>query len=414
MKLTKAEIESAKLPEKGQKILWDSELKGLGVRLTPGTRTYIVQARVNGKSRRVSLGRHGVITLQQARKKAQKELVKMLEGKDPVIEKKRAEAYSLTLREITNDYLNDRRNMKASSKKDVLKHLHRAFSSWADKPAIEITRDKVKTRFRELTDRGPAQANQAFRNLRAILNYARAAYRPDDKPILVENPVSVLSDTTLWNRVKPRSGRIPTEKIGIAWNTLQDIRKSPGETVIAHTAADLLSCLLLSGARWGEMSSLTWEQVNLEDGWWFLPDPKNRNPVTFPLSQVAVEILKKRLNKNQKYIFPERSGPGHIKEARRTFEKVSEAIDVRVTAHDFRRTFRAIAHECKIDFYSTKLLMGHKISKDVMVKHYTETEDLRYLRPEIDKIGDWIVRQGFIAQSDNVVPFPSKAAGGKP
>jgi integrase len=74
------------------------------------------------------------------------------------------------------------------------------------------------------------------------------------------------------------------------------------------------------------MSALTWGRVNLDEGWWFIPDPKNRISVTFPLSQVAVEILKKRLNSNHQYVFPGRSGLEHIKEARRTFDKVSNAI----------------------------------------------------------------------------------------
>jgi len=412
MKLTKATVENATLPKKGQSFLWDSETRGFGVRFTPTGRTYIIQGRVNGKSRRVSLGRHGVITLQQARKQAQKELVSMLQGKDPVIEKKRAEIYSLTLREITEDYLKDRRNLKPSSKKDILKHLNKSFQLWADRPAKEITRDKVLTRFRELTERGPAQANQAFRNLRALLNYACGAYRPDDKPLLLENPIDVLSDTKLWNKLQAKTGRIPTDKVGVAWNTLQKIRKSPAGSIISHTAADALSFLLLTGGRWGEMSSLTWGQVNLNEGWWFIPDPKNRISVTFPLSQVAVEILEKRLNSNHQYVFPGRSGPDHIKEARRTFDTVSDAIGAKVTAHDFRRTFRAIAGECQLELWKTKLLMNHRLNQDVTIRHYTETEDLRYLEKEINKIADWIIRQGVIAESSNLIQMPSRAKMG--
>lgn len=406
MKLTKKIVEGESLPEKGQCFLWDSETRGFGIRLTPTGRTYIAQGRVNGVTRRVSLGRHGIITIQEARKKAQDELSRMGNGIDPVIEKKRADAYSMTLREITNNYLRDRRDLKQSSRADILKHLNKSFSQWADRPAIEITRDKVIAHFRELTERGPAQANQAFRNLRAILNYARAAYRPDDKPLLIDNPVSVLSDTKLWNKVRPRSGRIPTDKIGLAWNTLRALRESPGETTIRHTLTDAVSFLLLTGARWGEMAALTWDRVNLDEGWWFIPDPKNRKPVTFPMSKVTMEILTARLKTNQ-YIFPARSGEGHIHDARGIFEKISEAVGVQVTAHDLRRTFRAIAGECQIELWKAKLLMNHRLNQDVTIGHYTETEDLRYLEPEINKISDWIVQQGIIASSDKVVPFPA-------
>ncbi len=414
MKLTKKIIEDSNLPSKGQSFLWDSELRGFGVRLTPTGRTYIAQSRVNGKSRRVSLGRHGVITTQQARKKAKNELSAMADGVDPVVEKKRTEAYSMTLREITKSYLKDRRDLKESSRADILKHLNKAFSPWADKPASEITRDKVATLFRELTERGPAQANQAFRVLRAILNYARAAYRPNGEPILIENPVQILSDAKLWNRVRPRSSRIPTENVGTAWNVLQGLRESPGETIITHTLADAVSFLLLSGARWSEMSSLTWDRVNVNERWWSIPDPKNRVPVTFPLSGQACVILAGRQN-SSKYVFPARSGSGHIHDARGIFEKISESVGTRVTAHDMRRTFRAIANECQLELWKAKLLMNHKLSGDVTISHYTETQDLRYLETEINQIAHWIVRKSAIAKSSKVVPFPAKAneGGGK-
>ena len=92
-------------------------------------------------------------------------------------------------------------------------------------------------------------------------------------------------------------------------------------------------------------------------------------------------------------------------------DKISEAGGVRVSPHDLRRTFRAVAGECQIELYRTKLLMNHKLSGDITIHHYTETNDLRYLSKEINLIADWIVRQGKIAAADNVVNFPAR--GGK-
>jgi len=104
-------------------------------------------------------------------------------------------------------------------------------------------------------------------------------------------------------------------------------------------------------------------------------------------------------------VFPARSKDGHVSDARGIFDKISKAIGVRVTAHDMRRTFRAVGGECKLELWKTKLLMSHKLSGDVTITHYTETEDLRYLDPEINKIADWIIRQAAIARSDKVVPI---------
>jgi len=408
MKLTKKVVDELPFPTVGQTLIWDDDISLFGLRISRGKKTYIVQGRVHGEGtlRRVSLGEHGIITLQEARKKAIKMLSDMGQGKDPIAEKKRAEAYALTLKDIKDKYLEDRRELKESSRADIEKHINKSFSDWKNRPAVEITRDKVAKRFTQLTDKSPAQANQAFRILRALLNYARAAYQHDGKAVIIENPVSVLSETKRWNTIKPRSGRIPTNKIGVAWNILKSLREDPAQTVVGLTLADSICFLLLTGARWSEMANLKWDCVNLDDLSWRIPDPKNRNPVTFPLSEITAKILSAR-PKNSEYVFPSRIGDGfgHIKDARGVLDKVSAVVGVRISNHDLRRTFRAVAGECNIEFYKTKLLMNHKLSGDVTITHYTETSDLRYLAPEINLIDDWIVREGVIAASDKVVRF---------
>lgn len=406
-KLTKPIVENLQLPNKGQRFVWDAELKGFGVRLTPGGRAYIVQARVKGVSRRVSLGKHGILTIQQARKKAQSELAKMLDGIDPVVEKKKEAALSLTLSALVDEYIRDRKKLKKRSIEDIRKHLRNNFADWADRPVIEITRDRVMVRFRELTERAPTQANQAFRILRALLNYARAAHRPDNAPLLIENPVSVISDAKLWNTVQPRSGKIPMDKMGLAWNVIQNERNAAAQTIISKTLADAIAFLILTGARWGEAAGLTWDRVNLDEKWWYLPDPKNRKPIIFPLSDVAVEILSARPRKSG-YVFPKRSGKGHISDGRGMMQKISSKVGQHLMIHDTRRTFRAVAGEVGIELFKCKLLMNHRLSGDVTINSYTETSDLRYLSPEINKIADWIIQQGVIAKSKNVIPLKKR------
>jgi integrase len=406
-RLTKDTVDEMPFPVGCQVIVWDEDLAGFGLRLSPSKKTYIAQGRVRGTgaTRRVSLGEHGVLTPQQARKRAKKELSAMLEGSDPSQEKKRAKIESVTLRRVAEAYLEDRRDLKPSSRADIKKHLKGSFADWADRPFIDITREKVMTRFKELSDRSAAQGNQAFRILRALLNYSRGKYRHGYEPILRENPVKVLSDTKTWNRVKFRSGRIPTDRIGAVWNLLQGLRTSPEQTRIGQTSADAVCFLLLTGCRWSEMSELTWDWVSLEGGFWYLPDPKNRQPITFPLSEPAVRILSECPRKGT-YVFPARSGDGHIHDARGIFEKISSLADTRITAHDLRRTFRAVAGEVGVEFWKTKLLMGHKISGDVTISHYTEKSDLRYLSSEINIIAGWIESKGAKAMKENIVTFP--------
>ena len=60
MKLTKSTVERLPIPDKESSLFWDDDLAGFGVRVwSSGKRSYIVQGRANGKSRRVVIGLHG-------------------------------------------------------------------------------------------------------------------------------------------------------------------------------------------------------------------------------------------------------------------------------------------------------------------------------------------------------------------
>ena len=67
VKITKTVVEKAPLPETGQAFLRDTELKGFAVRLTPtGVRTFVVEKRIDGRVRRITLGRHTELTVAMA------------------------------------------------------------------------------------------------------------------------------------------------------------------------------------------------------------------------------------------------------------------------------------------------------------------------------------------------------------
>jgi len=410
MKFTKKIVEALPTPTDGQKIHWDDELRGFGVRITStGARSYIVQGRANGKSRRVTLGAHGRITCDEARKKAKAALVALDDGIDPITEKKRAEAAAVTLRDVANLYVKERRTAKggelaARTKKEISHHVDKSFSDWADSPVANITRDLCSKKFTTLSAKGATQANIAFRYLRALLNYARESYRIDGVPILLENPVSVISGKKMWNPNNAKNGRIPLDRIGMVWNQLQTKRNSDAVLDTGKTGADIILFLLLTGARWSEAAELKWQDVNLKKGTWFDPDPKNHNPVTFPISKPLNEILESRPQSDDNfYVFPARSKTGFVADARFTLAEISKAAGLHLTAHDLRRTFIAIGINLKIEMWKLKLLTNHISKGDVTIDHYTETSDLTYLADEAEQIAAWIVEQGKIAAADNVI-----------
>ena len=411
MKLTKIRVEALPIPAAGQSFSWDEELRGFGVKILPsGKRVYVVQGRIGGKSRRVTLGTHGILTCDEARKNAKSALVDLGEGIDPQEKKKRQNAVALKLREVATDYCKNRRTKKggaltAKSIRDIERHIKANFGDWADKPIVSITSDMCRSRFEEISKRSEAQANQAFRILRALINFSI----DEENPRI--NPVQALSKKGLWNQNKAKSGFIPLEKIGFVWNMLQERRTSPALLPIALTGADITLFIMLAGCRWSEAAELTWDCVNLEGGSWHDPDPKNHNPVTFPLSAPARALLaaRPRIEGND-YVFPGRGKTPFLKDARSTMAAVSKLVGLHLTHHDLRRTYIAIGIHLKIEMWKLKLLTNHISKGDVTLDHYTETGNLRYLSGEAEQIAAWIVEQGKIAAGANVVQLREVAA----
>ncbi len=69
MKLTKRAVESLGIGQ-ADILVWDDTLRGFGVKVTPkGARVYLLQYSFGGRSRRVTIGRHGDLTVEQARRK---------------------------------------------------------------------------------------------------------------------------------------------------------------------------------------------------------------------------------------------------------------------------------------------------------------------------------------------------------
>src|SRR5665647_2595936 len=149
-KLSKLKVEGFPVPEKSQAFYWDGELIGFGVRINPnGKRSYIVQGRVAGKTRRITLGTHGVITCDEARRKARAALVALDEGIDPQIEKKREESLAVTLRDVADDYCKNRRTKKGGTltfktQRDIQRHIKANFGDWSDKPIININSEMCR------------------------------------------------------------------------------------------------------------------------------------------------------------------------------------------------------------------------------------------------------------------------------
>src|SRR5215207_9012339 len=107
-KLTKRTIDAARPKLSGDAFLWDSELPGFGLRIkSSGARAFVLQYRNrNGRSRRLTLGRFGILTADQARDLARNALSEVAQGGDPA-ERRAADRDALTVADLCRRYLDE-------------------------------------------------------------------------------------------------------------------------------------------------------------------------------------------------------------------------------------------------------------------------------------------------------------------
>lgn len=432
-KLTKSYIDRITPPEKQSKIHWDDDIKGFGVRVSPrGKKVFIAQGRVLGTAVCYTIGEYGTFKLDEARdgvkdsggrliqQGARHILQGMKDGIDPRAVKKEKHAAQkaekvaqVTLDDVAQQYTGRPGKLKPRSIQEINRHITTTFEKWQNKPIASITEEMCKQRYNEILTKGlrgkgpaPSQAIQAFSILRALINYAMRQYRKaDGTPLILFNPVGTLKDD--WVTLPERKTRIPESKIGPVWLALEQWREEAYNRVTL-SGIDLVMFLILTGARIGEASALTWDRVNLDEGWWHLPDPKNSNPVWLPLSRQAVKLLETRQRvEGSPFVFASWSKDGHIKDPRETMVRVSDVAGTKITPHDLRRSFTTFAvTECAVDLHKVELLTNH-VPKGVTARHYLETSHLQYLKPEVQRLSNWIERKArqadAIAKGENVV-----------
>src|SRR5262245_6700576 len=116
--LTKRTVEALR-PREREYWAWDERLPGFGVRVKPsGVVSYVLQYRnKNGRTRKLTLGRHGVLTSEQAREHARSTLAEISRGRDPAAERVEQRRAS-TVAELCDQYLELHAKLHKRSWKD--------------------------------------------------------------------------------------------------------------------------------------------------------------------------------------------------------------------------------------------------------------------------------------------------------
>ena len=404
MKLTKKIVDEAKPAEKDV-WLWDSQLPGFGLRVKPtGLKSYLVQYRDAGnRTRRVTIGRHGVITTEQARLEAQQLLASVARGDNPA-ERRIEESEEPTIEDLAERYLREwaeaagrdgKPRKKPKSITDDKQKLETYIKpEFKGRRVSSITRKDVAALHFKL--RGtPTQANRTIALLSKMMNLAELwEWRPpgsnpcrllekyDEKKrkrYLTDAELEWIGQALKASEVS--AGRIPKKaaaqprKPTAAPQRPQD---DPGPEYWAALLATRL--LLLTGARLGEVLSLRWEYIDLQKSLIRLPDSKTGEK-EIVLGPPAVDLLRDApRKKGSPWVCPgERAGSGHMADLngswRRLKARVNElqdqaeaegAIEKKdrvdlegLRVHDLRHSFASVGVGGGLSLPMVGALLGH-------------------------------------------------------
>ena len=392
LKLTKSGVDklpyfqsSLDHPRKNQELFWDTELAGFGLRVTRASKTYIVEKRVNRRTVRARIGRHNQIPTDRARKMAQKLIYEMTDGKDVNARKKAIQGESITLQQAYDEFL-EKRDLKERTIWDYQRAMDISFKTWKRKRIIDVTREMVSRHYTKLGDQiGKAQANQSMRFLRSLINFAAGQYENGDgKPLIKDNPVSIITQTKTWYRVERRQTIIKNHDLASWFEAVDSLN---GDLV-----KDYLKVLLFTGLRRQEAMKLRWDQVDLKAKTLTIIDTKNRNPLTLPLGPFILKLLKARKSNatDSPFVFPGTGRTGHLVESKYQTAQVTKESGIKFCLHDLRRVFINTAESLDISSYAVKQLVNHSTGGDVTAGYMVS--DPERLRKPMERIETHLLR----------------------
>lgn len=321
-KLTKRLVDAAKHPVSGQVFLRDDELRGFAVRITPGSKSFCVEREIHGRVRRMTIGRYGVLTVEQARDKAREKIGEIAAGRDPV-EELRQRRKTITFGDLEKLY-KERHAVHKKSAIDDICMIKKWLSEWRPRRLNTITRADVTTKHAEIGAAGhTTRANRMVALVRTMFNLASDwGHHPGPNPA---------SRIKFFKEVK-RDRFVKPDELPRLWKALQN---EPNPYV---RGAFFIG--LLTGARRSEVLGMKWEDLDLVQGLWRIPDTKAGRPHMLPLPRLVVDELTKlpRLQGNP-YVFCGRWGRKNLNNVSKPWLRIRKEAglnDVRI--HDLRRT----------------------------------------------------------------------------
>ncbi len=391
IKLTKRAIDALEPPATGRATVWDSELRGFGLRLgaatprhTTGTKVYVAKLRLGSAQRWFTIGAHGSPwTPETARKAASEALEAGAKGEDPSQAKREARA-ALTVAALIDAYLTDgpatkpakRASTWASDASNLNRHLRPLLGSKlahtvTKADAARVVRDIANAKTARTVKTGPrglarVTGGEGVARRTRLVAAALWAWGLEHGYIRGENPFASVK----LGAAPERERFLSREDAGRLLDVLTE-REAAG--LLSSTFADALRVLLLTGARKTEVLGLRWAEIDFGRAVASLPPERTKaggktGVRRIHLSPGALAVLARRkaahhaldAAEGSPFVFPGARGSGHATGLRRAFLGVCGAAGLDgVRVHDLRHSFASFALADGASLFLIGKALGH-------------------------------------------------------
>ncbi len=332
-KITKKRVERIK-PSDRDVLEWDDELRGFGIRVKPsGVRSYIIQYRNRfGRSRRLTVGTHGRLTAEEARKEARLLLSEVERGGDPAADRvnvRRALKFADFADRYMTGYVPGRKKPSTiqTDKMNLRCHILPALG-WL--PVNSVTRADV-VRFHQNMKAVPGAANRTLDLLSHMLNVAEKwGLRPDGS-----NPCRHVERYP----ERKRERFLSAEEFARLGHALAEAERTATERPGAVAAIRLL---ILTGCRRSEILTLRWEHVDFENRCLRLPESKTGAKIIH-LNAAALEVLIGLNPPPTGWVSTGAKEGAHLVNLKKPWHRMRERADLEgVRLHDLRHSFASV------------------------------------------------------------------------
>lgn len=306
---TKTDLERLKAPKTRALTYRDTKEKGLSLYITPaGSISFFIRKRIRGRDERIILGQFPVMSVGEAREAALTARSEVAKGKNPNAEKHKLQqetTFGQLFKEYMERYSKPNKKSWQYDEREVKKFL----SHWFTRKLSSITKHEVQKLLDKITrENGLYQSNRTLERVRAIYNKGLEWGWDGINPALGLKK----------HRERSRDRFILPHELPLFHEAL---RTEPNPI-----ARDYFLILLLTGARKTNVLTMQWVDINWEHKQWRIPDTKNGEPITIPLTETAMNILTKRkAMATGPWVFPsENGGVGHFVDPKRAWQRIRE------------------------------------------------------------------------------------------